>query len=63
MAAAQIMDDRAKLILYQAFVEGELHAPRSLLPEVHRLYFAPQYIQVSAERVNKLARAVKLRSA
>src|SRR5579864_5297781 len=39
----QITDDRAKLILYEAFVEGELEAPRSLLSEVHRLYFNPQY--------------------
>ena len=41
VAAAQIMDNRAKLILYQAFVEGKLDAPRSLRPEVHRLYLAP----------------------
>lgn len=31
----QITDDRAKLILYEAFVEGELEAPRSLLPQIH----------------------------
>src|SRR5882762_4008835 len=30
----QLTDDRAKMILYQAFVEGELEAPRSLLPYV-----------------------------
>src|SRR5439155_16067033 len=36
---AQITDERAKLILYAAFVDGKLDAPRSLLPEVHRLYF------------------------
>ena len=34
----QISDERAKLILGAAFVDGELEAPRSLLPEVHRLY-------------------------
>jgi hypothetical protein len=28
---AQITDERAKLILYSAFVDGELEAPRSLL--------------------------------
>ena len=32
----QISDERAKLILYASFVDGELEAPRSLLPEVHR---------------------------
>jgi hypothetical protein len=36
---AQITDERAKLILYAAFVDGNLDAPRSLLQEVHRLYF------------------------
>ena len=38
----QITDARAKLIFYSAFVEGKLEAPKSLLPEVHRLYFEPQ---------------------
>jgi len=34
---AQITDERAKLILYAAFVDGKLEAPRTLLSEVHRL--------------------------
>src|SRR5882724_9313206 len=37
----QITDDTAKLILYSAFIDGKLEAPRSLLPDVHRLYFEP----------------------
>ena len=44
----QITDDTARLILYSAFVDGKLEAPRSLLPEVHRLYFEPQYPEFSA---------------
>jgi hypothetical protein len=40
---ARITDERAKLILYAAFVDGKLEAPRSLLSVVHRLYFQPQY--------------------
>jgi hypothetical protein len=43
----QIPDDTAKLILYSAFIDGKLEAPRSLLPEVHRLYFEPQYPEFS----------------
>ena len=39
----QISDDRAKLSLYEAFVEGELEAPKTLLPDVHRLYFQPRF--------------------
>jgi hypothetical protein len=38
----QITDDTAKLIFYSAFINGKLEAPRSL-PEIHRLYFEPQY--------------------
>jgi hypothetical protein len=44
---AQITDERAKLILYSAFVDGKLEAPRSLLSEVHRLYFQPKYEEFS----------------
>jgi hypothetical protein len=28
-------DERAKLIFYNAFIDGALDAPRSLLPDVH----------------------------
>jgi len=31
--SSQITDERAKLILYEVFVDGELEVPRSLLPE------------------------------
>ncbi len=53
----QLTDDRAKLILYQAFVEGELEAPRSLLPSVHRMYFKPQYPEFSARTMWSLSNA------
>src|SRR5258707_431364 len=36
---AQLTDDHAELILYSAFVDGKLDAPRSLLSDVHRPYF------------------------
>jgi hypothetical protein len=54
---AQITDERAKLILYAAFVDGELEAPRSLLPDVHRLYFEPQYVEFSARTMWSLSNA------
>src|SRR5260370_6674398 len=38
----QITDAQAKLIFYSAFVDGSLDAPKSLLPDVHRLYFEPE---------------------
>jgi hypothetical protein len=45
----QIIDDTAKLIFYTAFIDGTLEAPRSLLPEVHRLYFEPQYQEFATD--------------
>jgi hypothetical protein len=53
----QITDDTAKLILYSAFVDGKLEAPRSLLPEVHRLYFEPQYPEFSARTMWSMSNA------
>src|SRR5579864_9258241 len=54
---AQISDERAKLIFYSAFVDGKLDAPRSLLPEVHRLYFEPQYEEFSPRTMWSLSNA------
>jgi hypothetical protein len=54
---AQITDERAKLILYFAFVDGKLEAPRSLLSEVHRLYFQPQYEEFSRRTMWSLSNA------
>jgi hypothetical protein len=53
----QITDDTARLTLYSAFVDGKLEAPRSLLPEVHRLYFEPQYQEFSARTMWSLSNA------
>ena len=47
----------AKLILYSAFVDGKLEAPRSLLPEVHRLYFEPEYPEFSQRTMWSLSNA------
>jgi hypothetical protein len=53
----QISDAQAKLILYSAFVDGKLEAPRSLLLEVHRLYFEPQYPEFAARTMWSLSNA------
>ena len=53
----QISDEKAKLILYRAFVDGELEAPRTLLPQVHRLYFQPQYEEFSPRTMWSLSNA------
>lgn len=53
----QISDDRAKLILYRAFVDEELEAPKSLLSRVHGHYFQPQYEEFSPRTAWSLSNA------
>jgi len=53
----QISDKQSKLIFYAAFVEGKLEAPKSLLPDVHRLYFEPQYPDFAARTMWSLSNA------
>jgi hypothetical protein len=53
----QITDETAKLIFYSAFIDGKLEAPRTLLPEVHRLYFEPQYPEFAARTMWSLSNA------
>ena len=53
----QITDDTAKLIFYSAFIDGKLEAPGSLLPEVHRLYFEPQYPEFAPRTMRSLSNA------
>jgi hypothetical protein len=40
--ATRIPDEAAKLVIYRAFVEGELDVPKHLARHVHDLYFNPQ---------------------
>ncbi len=55
--STQISDDQAKLVLYSAFVEGKLDAPRTLLPQVHHHYFEPEYPEFSARTMWSLSNA------
>ena len=38
-----ISNDEVKLVIYRAFVEEELEAPKHLARRVHELYFNPQF--------------------
>ena len=40
--ATRIPDEAAKLVVYRAFIEGELDVPKHLARRVHDLYFNPQ---------------------
>jgi hypothetical protein len=53
----QISDTQAKLIIYGALVEGKLDAPKSLLSEVHSLYFKPECPEFSTRTVWSLSNA------
>jgi hypothetical protein len=39
---SQMSDEDAKMIIYRAFIEGELEVPRHLARDVHRHYFEPE---------------------
>ena len=54
---AQITDAQAKLILYAAFVDGKLDAPKTLLSDGHRHYFEPQYPEFSPRTMWSLSNA------
>jgi len=53
----QITDDTARLLFYSAFIDGKLEAPRSLLPDVHRLYFEPQCPEFAGRTMWSLSNA------
>ena len=40
---SELTDVTAKVVIYEALVEGKLEAPKHLARTVHDLYFAPRY--------------------
>jgi hypothetical protein len=50
-------EEVAKLIIYRAFVEGELEAPKHLARRVHDLYFNPQFEEFTSPTRWSLANA------
>ena len=53
----QITNETAKLIFYSAFIDVKLEASKSLLPDVQRLYFEPQYAEFSPRTMWSLSNA------
>jgi hypothetical protein len=47
----------AKLIIYRAFIEGELNAPKQLAGVVHDLYFNPKYEEFQPRTMWSLSNA------
>ena len=61
--ANQLTDEQAKLILYEAFVEGKLKAPAKLLKPAHDAYFNPPHEEFEERTLwslsNGLTEAIK----
>lgn len=55
---SQLSDDAAKVMIYRAFVEEELDAPKHLAREVHRFYFNPQYPDFASRTLWSLSNAL-----
>jgi hypothetical protein len=53
----QLADVRAKLIIYEAFIEAHLEVPRHLGRTVHGLYFNPQYEEFQPRTLWSLSNA------
>ena len=54
---SQLSDAASKLMIYRAFVEGDLEAPRHLVREVHNHYFNPQYEEFTPRTLWSLTNA------
>jgi hypothetical protein len=54
---SQISTVTAKLIIYRAFIESELDAPKHLARRVHELYFRPIHQEFEARTLWSLSNA------
>ena len=53
----QLTDERAKLVIYEAFIEGRLDFPRHLDRQVNELYFHPHHEEFSPRTLFSLSNA------
>jgi hypothetical protein len=53
----QLTDEQAKLVIYRAFIEGDLSVPRSLAADVHRNYFDPTHAEFAPRTMWSLSNA------
>ena len=54
---SELTDVTAKIIIYQAFIEGELDVPKHLARRVHDLYFEPAFEEFQPRSVWSLSNA------
>ena len=48
---SELTDVTAKVVIYEAFVEGKLEAPKHLAHTVHGLYFEPKYAEFQSRTI------------
>jgi hypothetical protein len=53
----ELTDVAAKVVIYEAFVEGQLEAPKHLARTVHDLYFEPKYEEFRSRTIWSLSNA------
>ena len=51
----ELTDVTAKVVIYEAFVEGRLEAPKHLARTVHDLYFEPKYEEFRSRTIWSLS--------
>jgi hypothetical protein len=54
---SQISNVAAKIIIYRAFIEGELEAPKHLAADVHDNYFSPKHEEFQPRTMWSLSNA------
>jgi hypothetical protein len=54
---SELTDVTAKVVIYEAFVEGRLEAPKHLARIVHDLYFEPKYVDFRPRTIWSLSNA------
>jgi hypothetical protein len=54
---SQLSDVSAKLVIYQAFIEGDIDLPNNLACPVHQLYFNPEHEEFAPRTMWSLSNA------
>ena len=54
---SELTDVTAKVVIYEAFVEGKLEVPKHLVRTVHDLYFEPKYEEFRPRTIWSLSNA------
>ena len=54
---SELTDVTAKVVIYEAFVEGKLEVPKHLARTVHDLYFEPKYEEFRSRTIWSLSNA------